>query len=142
MPKIKNSFASACDRIHFFFSKMEYAPIVAISAKDGSGVDKILSTAVTMYRQLNTQIETSRLNQAVQRWLEECPPPSGPRTRFNVKYAVQNSVNPVSFILFCSRTHVVSESYISYLRNKIRKDLGFSSVPVNIKIRASGKKNE
>ena len=142
MPQIKNTFEATVDKIHFFFAKMEYAPIVAVSALDGKGVDKLLSTAVAMYGQLNTQIETGRLNQALARWLEECPPPSGPRTRFNVKYAVQSSVNPVGFIFFTSRTHAVSESYISYLRNRIRRDLGFSLIPVGIDIRASasGKK--
>jgi len=140
MPKIKNTFEAAVDRIHFFFAKMEYAPIVAVSAHDGSGVDKLLSTAVTMYGQLTTHVETGRLNQALQRWLEETPPPSGPRTRFNVKYAVQSSANPVNFIFFTSRSHAVSDAYISYLRNRIRRDLGFSLIPVDIQIRASGKK--
>jgi len=139
MPQIKNTFEATVDKIHFFFAKMEYAPIVPVSALDGSGVDKLLSTAVTMYGQLNTQVETGRLNQSLARWLEECPPPSGPRTRFNVKYAVQSSANPVTFIFFTSRTHAVSESYISYLRNRIRRDLGFSMIPVGIEIRASGK---
>jgi len=140
MPQIKNTFQATVDKIHFFFAKMEYAPIVPVSARDGSGVDKLLSTAITMYGQLNTRIETGRLNQALARWLEEYPPPSGPRTRFNVKYAVQNSANPVNFIFFTSRTHAVSEAYISYLRNRIRRDLGFSFIPVNIQVRSSGKK--
>jgi GTP-binding protein len=141
MPKIKNTFEAAVDRIHFFFAKMEYAPIVAVSAHDGSGVDKLLSTVVTMYGQLTTRVETGRLNQALQRWLEETPPPSGPRTRFNVKYAVQSSANPVNFIFFTSRSHAVSDAYISYLRNRIRRDLGFSLIPVDIQIRSSGKKD-
>jgi GTP-binding protein len=93
-----------------------------------------------MYSQLNTQVETSRLNQALQRWLEENPPPSGPQTRFSVKYAVQSSANPVRFIFFVSRPNAVSEAYISYLRNRIRKDLGFSYVPVDVKVRGSAKK--
>jgi GTP-binding protein len=142
MPGIKNTFEASCDRIHFLFAKMEYAPIVAVSAQDGSGVDKLLSTAVTMYKQLNTQIETGRLNQALARWLQESPPPSGPRTRFNVKYAVQSSANPVNFLFFTSRPQAVSESYISYLRNRIRRDLGFSLIPVGVQIRGSGGKRE
>ncbi|MCL2762130.1 MAG: ribosome biogenesis GTPase Der [Treponema sp.] len=142
MPQVKNTFEATCDRIRFLFGKMEYAPIVPVSAKDGNGVDKLLSTAISMYGQLTTQIETGRLNQALRRWLEETPPPSGPRTHFNVKYAVQSSANPVQFIIFTSRIHAVSESYISYLRNKIRKDLGFSLIPVEVTIRASSKKKE
>jgi GTP-binding protein len=142
MPQEKNTLKDEVEKIHFFFAKMEYAPIVPVSAKDGSGIDKLLSTAVAMYGQLNTRIETGRLNQALARWLEEYPPPYGPSTHFKVKYAAQVSVNPVNFVFFTSRTHAVSESYISYLRNKIRKDLGFSLIPVGIKIKSSGKKNE
>ncbi|MCL2043785.1 MAG: ribosome biogenesis GTPase Der [Treponema sp.] len=141
MPKIKNTFEAARDRIHFLFGQMEYAPIIPVSAQEGTGMDKLLSTAVTMYAQLNTQIETGRLNQALKQWLTETPPPSGPRTRFNVKYAVQKSANPVQFIFFTSRTHAVSETYVSYLRNRIRKDLGFSCIPVSIEIRSSGKRH-
>jgi len=142
-PKIKNAFEAARDRIRFMFGKMEFAPVLPLSAKDGTGVDKLLNTAVTMYGQLNTQVETSRLNQALKRWLEETPPPSGPQTRFSVKYAVQSSTNPVRFIFFVSRPKAVSEAYVSYLRNRIRKDLGFSLIPVEVKIRGSKKeKNE
>ena len=139
---IKNTFEAVKDRIRFLFAKLEYAPIIPVSAKEGTGVDKLLSTALSLYSQLNNQIETSRLNQALARWLEENPPPYGPQTRFKVKYAVQSSVNPVNFIFFCSRTKAVTESYISYLRNKIRRDLGFSNIPVNITIKDSGQKKK
>jgi GTP-binding protein len=141
-PKVKNAFEAARDRIRFLFGKMEFAPVLPISAKDGTGVDKLLNTVITMYSQLNTRVETSRLNQALQRWLEQNPPPSGPQTRFSVKYAVQSSANPVEFIFFVSRPKAVSEAYISYLRNRIRKDLGFSFIPVEVKMRASSKKRE
>jgi GTP-binding protein len=95
-----------------------------------------------MYSQLNNRVETSRLNLALKRWLEENPPPSGPQTRFNVKYAVQSSANPVEFIFFVSRPNAVSEAYISYLRNRIRKDLGFAYIPVDVKVKNSSKKRE
>jgi GTP-binding protein len=137
MPAVKNTFEAMRDRIHFFFGKMEYAPIAPISAKTGLGVDKLLDTAIRLYGQLTTQIDTGRLNQALERWLEECPPPQGPQTRFKVKYAVQVSSRPVKFVFFVSRIHAVTESYISYLRNKMRKDLGFKEIPVEIEIRSS-----
>jgi len=139
-PQVKNSFEAARDRIRFLFGKMEFAPVLPVSAKDGTGVDKLLNTAITMYSQLNTRVETSRLNNALRRWLEENPPPSGPQTRFSVKYAVQSSANPVEFIFFVSRPKAVSEAYVSYLRNRIRKDLGFTYIPVEVKMKASSKK--
>ncbi|MDR1447234.1 MAG: ribosome biogenesis GTPase Der [Treponema sp.] len=151
MPQIKNTFQAACDRIHFFFGQMEFAPIVALSSigtlsrarqgegspLDGSGVDKLLDTAIKMYKQLNIHIETGELNRALGRWLEENPPPSGPQTRFKVKYAVQSSENPVKFIIFVSRPEAVGEAYVSYLRNRMRRDLGFSLIPLKIEIRSS-----
>jgi len=137
MPQEKNTFKTAEERIHFQFGQMEYAPIIPVSAKDGTGVDKIISTAIKMYAQLNTSISTSHLNTALEQWLTEHPPPSGPRTRFKVKYAVQKSANPVHFIFFTSRTQAVSDSYVSYLKNRIRKDLGFSMVPVLLEIKSS-----
>jgi len=139
MPQQKNTFKTAEEKIHFQFGQMEYAPIIPVSAKDGTGVDKILSAAVKMYGQLNTQISTSHLNQALEKWLQESPPPAGPRTRFKVKYAVQKSANPVHFIIFTSRTQAVSDSYVSYLKNRIRRDLGFSMIPVMIEVKSSSK---
>jgi GTP-binding protein len=142
MPQIKNSFQAAVDRIHFLFGKMEYAPIVPVSAKHGTGADKLLDMALKIYNQLMLHIDTGPLNQALERWLEEYPPPIGPQTRFKIKYAVQVSDNPVKFVFFVSRPWAVSESYVSYLRNKIRKDLGFSFIPIEIELRASRKEKD
>jgi len=139
MPTIKNTFEAVRDRIHFLFGQMEYAPIIALSALNGNGMDELLNTSLKMYDQLNKKIETAALNQALEKWLKEYPPPSGPQTRFKVRYAVQKEANPVRFVFFTSRTHAVNEAYVAYLRNRIRRDLGFSLVPVSIELRASSK---
>ncbi len=137
MPDVKNSFEAARDRIHFFFAQMSWAPILPISAKEGYGVDKLVSTIVTVYGQLTTRIETSRLNKAVADWVEATPPPVGPRTRFKLRYAVQTSVNPQKFTIFVSRPEAVTEAYRAYLRNRIREDLGMDKIPVMLEIAAS-----
>jgi len=139
MPQQKNAFKTAEDKIRFQFGQMEYAPVIPVSAKDGTGVDKLLSTAIKMYAQLNLHIGTSQLNQALEKWLQENPTPTGPRTRFKIKYAIQKSANPVHFIFFASRIQSVSDSYISFLRNRIRKDLGFSLIPVIVDVKSSSK---
>lgn len=142
MPKIKNTFQAAQDRIHFLFGQMEYAPVIGVSGLDGDGVDTLLNTAIRMYGQLNKHIETAALNEALSHWLEENPPPIGPQTRFKVKYAVQTSDNPVKFVFFVSRKQAVSEPYVAFLRNKIRKDLGFSLIPVVVELRSSAGPSE
>jgi GTP-binding protein len=141
MPRIKNTFEAVRDRIHFLFGQMEYAPIIPVSALDGHGIDSLLNTSFRMYDQLTRKIETSALNKALEKWLEESPPPSGPQTRFKIRYAVQTETNPVKFVLFASRLHAVSDTYIAYLRNRIRRDLGFPLIPVSLELRSSaGKK--
>jgi GTP-binding protein len=139
MPQVKNTFQAVQDRIRFFFGKMEFAPIVPVSATDGSGVEELLKLALRVYSQLILHIDTGPLNQALEKWIEEYPPPVGPQTRFKMKYAVQVSENPVKFVIFVSRPQAVTEPYIAYLRNRIRRDLGFSLIPVDIEIRGSAK---
>ena len=121
---------------------MEYAPIIPLSALDGSGIDELLNTCLKMYGQLIRQTETSVLNQALEKWLAENPPHSGPQTRFRIRYAVQTQANPVKFIFFASRPQAVPEPYVAYLRNRIRRDLGFSLIPVSIEIRPSSKRKQ
>jgi GTP-binding protein len=139
MPAVKNAENAVKDRIRYFFGQMEYAPIVPLSAKDGGGVEHLLKLAIRMEGELRRRTDTAALNQALGRWLAEYPPPQGPRTRFSVKYAVQVSDNPVKFVFFVSRPAAVTEAYRSYLRNKIRKDLGYSMIPVILEIRPSRK---
>ncbi|MEN6490360.1 MAG: ribosome biogenesis GTPase Der [Rectinema sp.] len=139
MPNMKNAFEAARDRLRFFFGQMAYAPVIAISAKGGQGIDKLMSTVVSLYGKANKVIETSRLNQAVAAWVEESPPPAGPRTRFKLRYAVQASVNPQRFIFFVTRPEAVAESYRSFLKNKIRLELGLDGIPVQLELRASRK---
>ncbi|MDR2865009.1 MAG: ribosome biogenesis GTPase Der [Spirochaetaceae bacterium] len=139
MPDIKNTFNAVRDRIHFLFGKMEYAPIIPISAKNGDGIGDLLNTAVKMHRQLYRKLSTATINELLEKWQAEYPPPSGPSTRFKIKYGLQISENPVIFKLFVSRPKAFSESYAAYIRNKIRKDAGYSLIPVTLEINPSRK---
>ena len=59
-----------------------------------------------------------------------------------MRYMVQTSSNPVRFLIFASRPEVVSDSYLAYIKNKIRSDLGFDKIPVMLELKASRKKWE
>jgi GTP-binding protein len=142
MPDVKNTFEATRDRIRFLFGQMEYVPILPLCALDGTGIDKILHAAIRLNTQLHRRMDTSVLNQALAGWVRENPPPQGPRTRFKIRYAVQVSNNPVRFVFFVSRPHAVREAYIAYIRNKIREELGFSEIPVEIEIRGGAKESK
>ncbi|GMO46847.1 MAG: ribosome biogenesis GTPase Der [Treponemataceae bacterium] len=138
----KAYFKRTVEHIRFQFAHMEWAPILAVSAKTGSGIKELLETAVSLYAQLTTRIETSALNAALHDWTSAYPPPAGRSGHFSLRYIVQNSVNPARFILFASRTDAIPQTYLSYIKNKMRSDLGFDSIPVLLDVRQSRKKWE
>jgi len=123
--------------IQTMFGKMSYAPILSISAKSGEGVSELLNMAIILNTQLNRKIETSALNLALKDWLAKFPPPSKPNMSFKLKYIVQKSVHPVEFLVFANKVERVSESYLRYLQNNIRRDLGFEGIPILLSVRAS-----
>ena len=137
MPDLKNAFEAARDKLRFFFGQMAYAPVIPLSAKKGEGIEKLVSTIITLHAQLGKRIETSKLNKAVEDWVEKTPPPVGPRTRFKLRYAVQTSINPQRFVIFASRPDAVTEAYVAFLRNKIREELGMDMIPLTLEVKAS-----
>jgi GTP-binding protein len=137
MPDIKNSFEAARDKLRYFFGQMAWAPVLPLSAKDGEGVDKLVTTIVSVYAQLTKKIETSKLNKAIEAWTEETPPPIGLHTHFKLRYAVQTSANPQKFAIFVSRPEAIADAYVSFLRNKIRTELGMDKIPIILEVKAS-----
>ncbi len=142
MPDIKNSLQALTDKIQYFFGQAAFVPILPLSAKEGMGVDDLLKMAVKLFDQLNRRIETGPLNKAVEDWVSHFPPPVGRSTHFKLRYATQISANPVKFVFFVSRPKAVSEPYQAFLRNKVRKELGFSMVPIAIELRGPQKDKE
>lgn len=125
--------------IKIMFGKMEYAPICAISAIDGAGINNMLNLVLQAYKQYTAKIETSALNLALKDWLASYPPPGN---KFTFKYAVQTGIKPVRFLFFSNRPENVTEQYKRYLENKIRQDLGFSLIPVYLEVRGSRERAE
>lgn len=138
----RTALRKAEENIRIMFGHMSYAPVVAVSALEGKGIKNLLNTALDVYGQLTRKIETGIVNIALKDWVTAYPPPASRASQFKIRYMLQTSVNPVSFLLFASRPEVVPDSYIAYLKNKIRSDLGFDKIPVLLELKASRKKWE
>ncbi len=138
----KKTFRKAENDIKIMFGHMEYAPVVAISAKENTGIAVLMNTAMELYNQLTRKIDTGALNNALKSWIAAYPPPASRSANFKMRYIVQTSTNPVSFLIFATRPEVVQQSYLSYIKNKVRSDLGFDKIPVIVEMKASRKKWE
>ncbi len=128
------------DYIHVMFGHMNFAPILTISAKEKTGIKKLMEKALELYEQLTRKVDTASVNMALQDWLEKYPPPATKAIHFKVRYITQTSVNPVNFLIFATRPDNVPQTYVSYLKNRIREDLGFDQIPVQIEMKASRQK--
>ncbi len=128
------------DWITTMFGHMNWAPIVTLSAKNGDGIKELMNTALGIYQQLNRKVDTASLNLALKDWLFKYPPPATKAIHFKIRYMTQTSINPVNFLIFATRPDNVPGSYVSYLKNRIREDLGFDQIPVQIEMKASRQK--
>ncbi|MCR4954996.1 MAG: ribosome biogenesis GTPase Der [Treponema sp.] len=133
---------AAREWMNIMFGQMDFAPIIPLSALEGKGIKELLNTALTLNEQLNKKIETSALNNALQDWLERYPPPASKTAHFKIRYMTQVSTNPVNFVIFATKPEVVPEPYITYLKNRIREDLGFDQIPVQLELKGSRQKWE
>ena len=132
--KVTNRLQAVKDRVRFLFPVLEFAPLVATTALNGEGLDNLLDVSLKIWRQLNRRVDTAPLNDAVSKWLAEYPIPVRGKN-VKIRYATQIEVNPVRFIFFVNNKSGYPSRYSRYLENRIRKDLGFSNVPIHLEIR-------
>lgn len=139
LKEIPNQMEAVKDRIKFLFPILSFAPVVPISALTGEGVDKVLNQVNIVWSQLNKRIETPRLNEALKRWTENQEPPRHSNGRFKLLYGTQFKSNPVQFVFFINRKNGFPDSYMQYITNNIRKDLGFSAIPLHVDLKEKSK---
>ena len=132
---VKNELIAIKDRVRFLFPVLGFAPLVPISAINGDEVGVLLDTVWAVWKQLNKRVDTAVLNEALKRWSEAYEPPRGSQGHYKVLYGTQVSTNPVRFLLFVNKIKDFPETYLSYLKNLIRKELGFASIPLEISLR-------
>ncbi len=123
------------DRVRFLFPILNFAPIEFISAAKAKNIDIMLDTVLKVYAQLQKRTDTAVLNEALKVWGEAYQPPRGSEGHYKVYYGTQISASPVKFLFFINRKKDFPQVYVQYLKNCIRKDLGFKLVPIEIDLR-------
>ncbi len=140
--EMPNQMDAIKDRTRFVFPILSFAPLIPISAKTGEGLEKLLSSVWGVWKQLNTRVETSKLNKSLQNWLEHYEPPRGTRSFYKIYYGTQIRTAPVEFLFFVNRSKGFPQGYLQYMTNAIRRDLGFTSIPLDVMIRERRRKGE
>ncbi|NMN57554.1 GTP-binding protein [Xanthobacter sp. SG618] len=123
------------EEIDHLLPQVKGVPIVPLSGLMGHGLDKLVAAIASAHKVWNKRVATNPLNRFLQQVTENHPPPAVSGRRIKLRYMTQPKARPPSFVLFCSRTDAVPESYIRYLVNGIRETFDLPGVPIRLTLR-------
>jgi GTP-binding protein len=120
-------------------------PVLIVSARTGSKVERIPALARRLAEQGRRRIPTPELN----RWLREAVERHQPamaqkgsrRRPLKFFYATQTGVQPPTFVLFCTDPRAVMASYRRFLENRLRERFDLAGTPIRLRLRARRKPN-
>jgi GTP-binding protein len=118
-------------------SQARGVPLLTVSGMTGKGIDQLLGAAFEVREIWSKRVSTGQLNRWFEDAVEKNPPPAPGGKRIKLRYITQVNTRPPAFVLFGTRTDQLPDSYLRYLINGIRKELGFGAVPVRLNVRAS-----
>lgn len=120
-----------------------HAPTVQVSAKTGSGLQRILPLVERVARASELRIPTAELNRWLERTVSRHEPAMAQRgTRkkpVKLLYAAQIGVHPPSFAIFSNAPNEIQESYKRFLENRLREEYELDGTPVRLFLRARAK---
>jgi len=110
-------------------------PILFISALTKQRIHKALELAIKVYEHRMVRIPTSKLNEVMQKAIEDNHPPAIKGKFIKIKYVTQLPTHAPAFAFYCNLPQYIREPYKRYLENQIRKHFDFTGVPIRIFMR-------
>lgn len=110
-------------------------PILFISALTKQRILKAVEVAMEVYQNRAKKIKTSKLNEVMLPIFENTPPPALKGKYIKIKYCVQLPTPSPQFVFFCNLPQYVKEPYKRFTENQLRKEFGFTGVPIEVYFR-------
>jgi len=107
-------------------------PAVAVSAKTGRGIGRLLDYVETLWEKHVARIPTPELNRFLGELRDRRQPPSRGGKRLNLLYATQITTRPPRFRVFVNDPSLVTRDYGYWVENELRERFDLSGVPVSI----------
>lgn len=117
------------------FKFINYIPIHKISALRGTGLKKILSAAMKIYDNSRLSINTSILNDIMQKAIFDHQPPAYGGKRIKIRYVHQGGNNPIRLIIHGTYVDKLSKDYLRYLSSYIRKKIELTGITIFFELR-------
>ena len=129
------------ERLRYHLKFLDFAPILHISAATGERTPKLLEMVDRVASASRTRVPTGELNRFIEKITTASPPVTASKRNVRIKYAVQSSVAPPTFVLFTNTETKLHFSYERFLENRLREAYDFLGNPIRIQIRG-GRRDE
>jgi GTPase len=107
-------------------------PLVAVSAKTGRGIGRLLDRVEELYDKHISRVTTGELNRFLGELREAREPPSKNGKRLNLLYGTQTQVRPPRFRFFVNDPGLITRDYGYWVENQLRDRFELQGVPVSI----------
>jgi GTPase len=111
------------------------APLLALSARTGEGLDRLLPAVLEADRAWNLHVSTATLNRFLEEALARHAPPAVRGRRVRIRYMTQPKVRPPTFALFGNQLDALPDAYLRYLTNGLRNAFGLAGTPIRLRLR-------
>jgi GTP-binding protein len=113
------------------------APLIAVSAVTGEGIDRLLPSVLAADRAWNTRVPTATLNRFLEQALARHAPPAIHGRRVRIRYMTQPKSRPPTFALFGNQLKALPEAYLRYLANSLRETFHLEGAPIRFLLRTA-----
>jgi GTPase len=119
---------------------LDYAPVIFLSALEGSGprhkgMSQVLREVVAVAAERRKRVSTGEMNRFLARVdLQRASVPMSRRA--HIFYMTQAAVAPPTFVLFTDREVKLHFAFERFLENQVRAAFGFKGTPIWFKVRA------
>ncbi|MBR5439805.1 MAG: ribosome biogenesis GTPase Der [Clostridia bacterium] len=114
---------------------MDYFKALFVSAKTGQRTEKIFNAVNEVYQNSQKRITTGMLNDVINDAVRATEPPTKNGRRLKIYYAVQDGVQPPTFVIFVNSQDLMHFSYKRFLENTLRNTFDFTGTPIRIFVR-------
>ena len=134
LDSLKESFAR-------LLPQLNGAPLVALSAKTGHGLECLHRAILCAYEVWNKRLSTANLNVWLSEVIKVHPPPAPGGRRIKLRYITQVKTRPPCFVVMCSNPAKLPNGYKRYLVNGLRKHFNMPGTPIRLYTRCQSDKN-
>lgn len=118
------------------FKFATFAPVRFISALTGLGVNQLIETALSVYRQWTKGVPRYDLRRTVMNAVAEHPPVAQKGNSLRIYSVAQDETGPPSFTFYVNRSDTVHFSYQRYLENRLREEYDFRGSPLRMRFKS------